>query len=165
MPSPNETHTSDRVRLGRLIEERKRKLQRSWTAISQAGPIPPETLRRARIGTSPLADDTIERLDTALDWLPGSTQDVLNGGDPTPLEDVDRRYPVERQILDTPIGQVVREIYSDLEADDSLTPEQREEIRERTATRMREEVTMMVRAKRWENEERKRRESDSGARK
>jgi hypothetical protein len=47
---------------------------------------------------------TIRKLDIALDWEPGSTRDVLAGGEPTPIVPVDARVDVPK--ITAPPGTV-----------------------------------------------------------
>ncbi|MFY7069622.1 hypothetical protein ACOQFV_27505 [Nocardiopsis changdeensis] len=153
-PSP------ERLRLGRLIDQRKRRKSWTWTEIAARG-IPLETLRRARLGTAPLTKETLERLDHTLQWEPGSAQTVLNGGNPVPLEGP--TVEQEQRVLSTPLGEAAYTVIREIEEDsEDLDPEEREELEAALAERLRTEMTLFANMKRAELERRRGRRARSG---
>lgn len=50
--------------------------------FARGGPSP-STMNKALTGTRGLSRSTLERIDRALGWAPGSAQAVMDGGEPT----------------------------------------------------------------------------------
>lgn len=86
-----------RQRLAHLMEERRLDLQLEWKEVASRAGLVYETLRALRAGDAgaptPL---TLRKVDKGLEWMPGSSQRVLEGrGDPQ-----DVLSPAERQTLE-----------------------------------------------------------------
>lgn len=73
-------------RLADAVKKRREELRLSQDAIRAAGGPSDMVLGRIEKNEEPHPrDDTLHKLDGPLQWESGSTVDVLNGGDPTPL--------------------------------------------------------------------------------
>lgn len=161
MPSPR-PQPPERARLRALLEARQRQEDRTWQEIADAGGITYETIRRVRTGSAEISRDTREALEDGLRWERGSIRDILQGGDPTPLPGSPPnptrvpRIAVEERVLNTSIGQVTQQIAQDLDADDTLTPEEHAELEVAIAERIRSDITLFVHAKRAEIQRRRR---------
>lgn len=82
---------SDPERFGRLVHARRRFLGLTTVEVAEAGGPSKPTMHRLESGRARRPDTaTLNKLDLALKWVPGSAAKALDGGDPTPLED-DRR--------------------------------------------------------------------------
>lgn len=156
MPSPQQ-QPPERARLRALIEERADDLELNWRELVTASGVPYETIRRVRTGDRPINRDTREGLEDGLKWDRGSIRAILDGGDPTPLPAAPR-IAVEDHVLDTPIGQVAYQIMQGLDADDDLSPEERAEMEESIAERIRSDVTLFAEMKRAQIERRRSRD-------
>lgn len=74
-------------RFGRLVTTRRRELSLSLIALRNAGGPVPATTSKIERGLEPKpALATFNRLDQALQWVPGSAARAWNGGTPTPVE-------------------------------------------------------------------------------
>lgn len=154
MPSP-QTQPPGRRRLVEYLEEHKREHDLTWQEMADAGEIPLQTLRRVRVGSSPLSRETRERLENLLRWTPGSVQSVEDGGEPTLL-----RKRVERGTLDTPVGQIIYHAVRAIEdGAEGLDDADREELISASEERLRSEITLFVEAKRAELERRRKKET------
>ncbi|MEV0945370.1 helix-turn-helix domain-containing protein [Rhodococcus sp. NPDC049939] len=79
--------SSTRVRFGQLVHKRRRFLNLTQDQVTAAGGPSDAAQTRAENGTGPDPSiETLRKLDTALQWVPGSAARALEGGDPTPLE-------------------------------------------------------------------------------
>ncbi|WP_143153903.1 helix-turn-helix domain-containing protein [Rhodococcus rhodnii] len=75
-------------RFGRLVAERRRALALSLVALRNAGGPVPATTSKIERGLEPKpALATFQRLDRALNWVPGSASQAWNGGTPLPAEE------------------------------------------------------------------------------
>lgn len=70
-------------RLDALMDRRRLDLGHNWKAIIDDAGVSYQTLSQLRKGR-PVADVTVARVEQALRWAPGSIQDILDGGNPTP---------------------------------------------------------------------------------
>ena len=77
-------------RLGEFVAARRRSLGLSYLEVQQQGG-PSDTRTRAiENGTGPeLRSSTLQKLDVALRWAPGSARSILSGGSPVPRPPVD----------------------------------------------------------------------------
>ncbi|MCT1885775.1 helix-turn-helix domain-containing protein [Dietzia cinnamea] len=93
--------SDEQRRLGEHVAARRLALGLSYTQVHQQGG-PSDTRTRAiENGTGPaLRSSTLDKLDTALRWAPGSARAVLNGGDPVPLPASPTKENVPRMSLD-----------------------------------------------------------------
>jgi hypothetical protein len=92
-------------RLARIAKSRRHELGLTHTQIQAAGGPSPGTqqkIENARAGR--FRDDTIADVERGLRWAPGSVQAVLDGGDPTPIEDFAVRHVVSE--VGAPVVQV-----------------------------------------------------------
>lgn len=67
------------------MNERRQALGMTWAVVARDADITVETLRAIRRGKNDPSDLTKRGLDRALQWQPGSMQNVLNGGSPHPI--------------------------------------------------------------------------------
>lgn len=149
------TSPPDWQRLSAAVDARQKEMRDTWTAISRRGDIPLETLRRARLGRTPLTEGNLRRLEVGLRWTLGSADAVLDGGDPTPLPSAPR-VEVEEHVLDTAIGQVKYQIAPVSDADGVMSAEELQELEEDLAERLRTEIPLFVEMRRRELEKRRR---------
>ena len=70
-------------RLHHFVTERRRALNISRTQMYARGGPSPSTMNKALTGTRGLTRSTLERVDRALGWVPGSAAAVMAGGTPT----------------------------------------------------------------------------------
>jgi hypothetical protein len=70
-------------RLQHFVTERRRSLNISRAQMFHRGGPSPSTMNKAVTGARGLSRSTLERLDRALGWTPGSAAAVLDGGTPT----------------------------------------------------------------------------------
>lgn len=76
----------DWVRLGAVIDERMRALRFTQADVQQRGGPSPATVRAIINGRSQTLSPSKRRdLERALDWHPGGVDEILAGGDPTPI--------------------------------------------------------------------------------
>lgn len=81
--------TLDRNRFGALVRERRQQLNLSMVELRDAGGPVPATTSKIERGLEPNpARSTFERLDRALQWVPGSASRAWHGGNPSPIESV-----------------------------------------------------------------------------
>jgi hypothetical protein len=77
----------DWQRLAQAVADRRRQLGLSQDGIRQAGGPSDVVVARIEANDAPHPrDDTINKLDVALEWEPGSARSVLAGGQPRPTE-------------------------------------------------------------------------------
>lgn len=81
---PKRRQPPERQRLRAEIEARQEALGEIWDEIASRGGTHAETIRRVRVGTSPITVKTRADIERGLRWAPGSIRAVLEGGDPTP---------------------------------------------------------------------------------
>lgn len=70
-------------RLHHFVTERRHALGLSRAAMFARGGPSPSTMLKARSGDRALSQPTLQRIDRALGWAPGSAETVMNGGTPT----------------------------------------------------------------------------------
>lgn len=70
-------------RLHHFVTERRRALGISRTQMFARGGPSPSTMNKALTGDRGLSRSTLERIDRALGWTPGSAEAVMGGGTPT----------------------------------------------------------------------------------
>lgn len=70
-------------RLHHFVSERRRTLGISRTQMFARGGPSPSTMNKALTGDRGLSRTTLERIDRALGWVPGSAESVMGGGVPT----------------------------------------------------------------------------------
>lgn len=70
-------------RLHHFVSERRRALGISRTQMFARGGPSPSTMNKALTGDRGLSRTTLERIDRALGWSPGSAESVMGGGIPT----------------------------------------------------------------------------------
>lgn len=73
-------------RLDEAMDARSLDLDLKWDEVAAAARISPATLRAIRRGTNQPSRRTKRRIETALQWEPGSIDDILAGGQPTPID-------------------------------------------------------------------------------
>ncbi|MDX2539834.1 helix-turn-helix transcriptional regulator [Streptomyces scabiei] len=81
MPEPHE-------RLDEAMNQRRLELRLKWRDLAEAAGITYEALRAIRRGESRPTEFTARALDAVLRWTAGSVYAILDGGEPTPLEEV-----------------------------------------------------------------------------
>jgi transcriptional regulator with XRE-family HTH domain len=75
-------------RFGAIVAARRASLGRTRDRIAELGGPSDTTLANLEAGTGRVPSPaTLVKLDTALDWAPGSAARTLAGGEPTPLEE------------------------------------------------------------------------------
>lgn len=79
MPRPHEL-------LNEAMNQRRLELRMNWRQVAEEAGISYEALRAIRRGDYRPTELTARGLDGALRWTPSSVYAVLDGGDPTPLE-------------------------------------------------------------------------------
>ncbi|GAA3158548.1 hypothetical protein GCM10010466_56630 [Planomonospora alba] len=75
-----------RGRLTRLMTERRDELGLYWNDVAERAGLTKEGLRTVRAGVGTMRPPTKRGIETALQWVRGSVDRVLDGGDPVPLE-------------------------------------------------------------------------------
>ena len=70
-------------RLHHFVTERRRALGISRAQMFARGGPSPSTMNKALTGTRGLSRTTLERIDRALGWAPGSAETAMGGGTPT----------------------------------------------------------------------------------
>jgi hypothetical protein len=70
-------------RLHHFVTERRRALGISRAQMFARGGPSPSTMNKALTGTRGLSRTTLERIDRALGWAPGSAETAMDGGTPT----------------------------------------------------------------------------------
>ena len=70
-------------RLHHFVTERRRALNISRTQMFARGGPSPSTMNKALTGARGLTRSTLDRIDRALGWAPGSAAAVMGGGMPT----------------------------------------------------------------------------------
>ncbi|MFZ2173288.1 MAG: helix-turn-helix domain-containing protein [Rhodococcus sp. (in: high G+C Gram-positive bacteria)] len=82
--------TSTRARFGQIVYRRRRLLNLTQDQVTAAGGPSDAAQTRAENGTGPDPSiETLRKLDVALRWAPGSAARTLEGGSPTPVEELD----------------------------------------------------------------------------
>lgn len=71
-------------RLDQALNRRRLDRRMDWNDVAQAIGISPESLRAIRKGRNGPKEITARALDDWLDWEPGSTERLFEGGEPTP---------------------------------------------------------------------------------
>lgn len=84
-------------RLDEAMNRRRVQLRMNWREVSDAAGISYTALRAIRKGEYRPTELTARGLDDALQWTHGSVYAVLDGGDPTPIEDAERQASAEVQ--------------------------------------------------------------------
>ena len=130
----------------RLADEvRKRRSSRKWSydeIHAAGGPSDVVLSKIEKNGTPPPRADSVRKLDAGLAWRPGSAVDVLNGGDPVPLEDITSTSDWSDEELVKEMHRLIEVVYDRLtrrSADDlerrplpgGLSPRLRGDIRRR----------------------------------
>lgn len=95
--------SDDRERLGQVAKRRRLALGRTIAQVAEAAGITPKTVGKIEAG-SRVRELTLWRLNAGLDWQEGSTQSVLNGGEPEPLEAAAERPRYTRDQLVAALG-------------------------------------------------------------
>jgi hypothetical protein len=72
----------ERGRLDRLMDARRLDLGLTWREVAARGGLSYESLREIRTGPGGTRTLTMRKIDAALEWLPGSVERTLNGGEP-----------------------------------------------------------------------------------
>lgn len=84
----------DIARLGQFALERRLGLGLSQAKVAEAGGPSDTTLGQLESGTlTAVRPATLAKLDTGLRWVSGSAAATLQGGSPTPVEDIDKSAP------------------------------------------------------------------------
>lgn len=68
------------------MEQRRIELGIEWKDVATRANVSYETIRHLRKGTRAISALKARHIEEALEWEPGSIQDVLEGGEPTPLK-------------------------------------------------------------------------------
>lgn len=116
--------TGDWERLAELAVRRRAHLRLTQMQVAELGPLSLDRIQAiegAKRGRYRVA--TLAALERALRWMPGSVDQILNGGEPTPIPEP-RREPS--------VSEVVAEAHRDL---DRLEALERELARRVTAAR------------------------------
>jgi hypothetical protein len=102
------TMSEDWAALAQAVSDRRTQLRLSQEDIGRAGGPSDVVVSRIEHNSEPRPrGDTLHKLDEPLQWQPGSAVAILNGGQPTPIEEV----PPPPQSLDTiPIDDLLEEI-------------------------------------------------------
>lgn len=74
-----------RQRLARYMEDRALDLGLTWREVAKRADISIETLRLLRTGEDGARPLTMRAVDAALEWVPGSVQNILRGEEPEDL--------------------------------------------------------------------------------
>jgi hypothetical protein len=130
--------STDRLRLGQIAKRRRLALGRTIAEVADAAGITPKTVGKIEAG-SPVRELTLWRLNAGLDWQEGSSQAVLSGGEPLPLEAAAGRPRYTREQLVGALG-LLHQIVDVAEVSDA----ERSRIHERISeleTRLRMLVT------------------------
>lgn len=78
--------TPNRKRLGAAVHQRRVDLDiTSRRALAEAAKIGKRTVDSVETGER-VSVTSMYKIERALGWVPGSMEDILNGGDPTPLD-------------------------------------------------------------------------------
>lgn len=77
--------STDRERLGQVAKRRRLALGRTIAEVAKAAGITAKTVGQIEAGNR-VRELTLWRLNAGLDWQEGSSQAVLNGGEPSPLD-------------------------------------------------------------------------------
>ena len=85
-----------RERLSRIMEDRRLDLGLSWREVASRAEVSYEALRALRTGTGGIRPLTARQIDSALEWVPGSVQAIMDGGDPEDLFTPDEREELEK---------------------------------------------------------------------
>ncbi|MFC4063054.1 hypothetical protein ACFOWE_32650 [Planomonospora corallina] len=75
-----------RERLARLMTERRDELGLYWNDVAERAGLTKEGLRTVRGGLGTMRPPTKRGIETALQWVRGSVDRILEGGEPVPLE-------------------------------------------------------------------------------
>ncbi len=84
--------STDRERLGQVAKRRRLALGRTIAEVAKAAGITAKTVGQIEAGNR-VRELTLWRLNAGLDWQEGSSQAVLNGGEPEPLDDAAKERP------------------------------------------------------------------------
>lgn len=71
--------------LGWWMDDRRGDLQMTWEEVAERAGTTPETLRRNADDPSRMRTTTRKGIERALRWERGSIDDILAGGEPTPI--------------------------------------------------------------------------------
>lgn len=82
-------------RLDQAMNRRRLELRMNWRELAEAAGISYTALRAIRRGEYRPTELTAQDLDAALQWAPGSVHAVLDGRDPSPLEERAKPEPAE----------------------------------------------------------------------
>lgn len=74
-------------RLDQVMNDRRVELDMTWGEIATRARIAEVTLRAIRKGDNNPGELTARRLEDALQWEPGSIEAILDGGQPTPVQE------------------------------------------------------------------------------
>ncbi|WHT20945.1 hypothetical protein N8J89_07740 [Crossiella sp. CA-258035] len=77
------------------MERRKEELGLSWPEIASRGGTTRETLLQARNGSSRLRSSTRRAIELGLSWAAGSVARILEGGQPTTMDEPVPRAAIE----------------------------------------------------------------------
>jgi|SRR6266508_2654417 len=84
---------SEQTRLDDALERRRVELRMSWRDVTREAGMSNEGLRAIRRGERRPTAVTKARIEHALRWATGSIDAILAGGEPTPVNDIQRRQP------------------------------------------------------------------------
>lgn len=114
----------DWARLAEAVKKRRASRKWSYDEIHDAGGPSDVVLSRIEKNEEPRPrGDSIQKLDAGLAWRPGSATDVLNGGDPVPLEDITTTSDLSHEELVDEIHRLVDEVYDRLRQSSANEPQ------------------------------------------
>lgn len=102
------------VRLNEAMEDRRLSLDLEWRDVADTANVSYETLRALR-RTGQASSLTKRRTEEALQWEPGSIDEVLSGGEPTPVGQPEPSFPELDKDQLREILRRSREVTTDLE--------------------------------------------------
>jgi hypothetical protein len=94
---------ANRDRLDALMDERHKQLRLGWKDVARLAGIGERTVWSVRKERHEIEDQTMEGIETALRWEPGSVQKILDGHDPVPLPVTEPPRPLP------PVAQLPRQ--------------------------------------------------------
>lgn len=100
---PMEASPNALARLGSLVASRRAELRLPMKPAARLAGISNTTWKKVEVG-EPVRDVTYAGVETALQWRHGSCNDVLAGGDPTPLPPASEEPAAEPRLIDREEG-------------------------------------------------------------
>jgi hypothetical protein len=82
MTSPDQ----GRERLAQRMDDRRTELRLNWEDVARDGNLSIRVLNDLRRGATKPRRNTLRGVDVGLQWLPGSAERILDGGEPAPAD-------------------------------------------------------------------------------